>query len=411
MDTKCELKKEEIERYCRQMLLNEIGKEGQTILKNAKVLIVGAGGLGAPCLMYLAGAGIGTLGIVDGDSVEESNLHRQIIHSSQKKGINKAISAKTMIELFNPLINVITFEEHLSNKNSVKICEGFDVLIDCSDNPATRYLVNDTAVFLNKPLVSGSAVKWEGQLTVYNKNSLRSDGSDDTPCYRCLFPVPTPPSAVCNCADAGVFGPVPGMIGTLQASECVKLLLGLQDKILAKRMLLFDCLDMNFKVIRLRSRNKNCVVCGSEGKQIFKTKAISVYDYQEFVNPVAQRQPLRIPLESQNNINWEQFNDLKTQEGFYQNNTLIDVRPEEQFKIASLENFQSIPLKELKDNFNQYKDLFMDKEKPVYVMCRRGNASTYGAKFLLDQGYCKVYNIDGGINEYRTKFDKNIPNF
>ncbi len=410
MDQLPELTKEEVERYCRQILLPEISMNGQKLLKNAKVLIVGAGGLGAPCLLYLAGAGIGTLGIVDGDCVEESNLHRQIIHNSQRKGVNKTLSAKEMLKLYNPLINVITFEEHLTNKNSLEICDKFDVLIDCSDNPATRYLVNDTAVVLNKPLVSGSAVKWEGQLTVYNRKSTNNDNNrDDTPCYRCMFPIPTPASAVCNCSDGGVFGPVPGTIGTLQASECVKLILGHEEKILAKKMLIFDGYDLGFKVIKLRGKNKNCVACGDEG--IFKTKKISEYDYVEFVNPTAERKPLRVPLNAENNINWEKYNDLVKNVDFPKNNILIDVRPEEQFNIASIKYFKSIPLKRLTDDFNNYQELFNDKEKAIYVMCRRGNLSTYGTKFLLENGYKNVYNIEGGINEYRSKYDPSIPNF
>ena len=410
MDTNCDLIKEDIERYCRQIILPEIGVEGQKLLKNAKVLIVGAGGLGAPCLLYLAGAGVGTLGIVDGDSVDESNLHRQIIHNTSRKGINKAKSASEMLMLYNPLIKIITYEEHLSNKNSITICEKFDVLIDCSDNPATRYLVNDTAVALNKPLVSGAAVKWEGQLTVYNKKSIFPNKSvDDTPCYRCMYPIPTPASAICNCSDGGVFGPVPGIIGTLQASECIKLILGYEDKILAKKMLLFDGFDLGFKVVKLREKNKNCLGCGNES--IFKTKKISEYDYLEFVNPIQNRGPVKVSLNQDNLINWEKFNDLKKKEGFFIENICIDVRPSEQFKIYSFNNFTNIPLMDLKRNINKLSEIFNDKNKAIYIMCRRGFASSDATNFLLQNGFINVYSIEGGLTEYKSKFDQNIPEF
>ena len=407
-EKKSNLSKEEIERYCRQILLPEISTNGQKLLKDAKVLIVGAGGLGSPCLLYLAGAGIGTLGIVDGDTVDESNLHRQIIHNTANKGINKAISAKNILKLFNPLVDIITFEENISNKNCISICEKFDVIMDCTDNPATRYLINDASVILNKPLVSGSAVKWEGQLTIYNRKSLKKETEDDTPCYRCMFPIPTPASAICNCSDGGVFGPVPGIIGTLQASECVKLILGFEDKILAKKMLLFDGLDLGFKIINLRGKVKNCIACGSEN--IFKNKNISEYDYLEFVNPIKSRIPARIPVDD-NNITWEKFCEMKKSEDFLKKNVLIDVRSTEQFNVFALEDFVNIPLDDLKARFNKYSKIFDDKEKDIFVMCRRGNNSTYGTKFLIDNGFNKVYNIVGGLAEYRKVIDKNIPEF
>ena len=200
------LSKEEIERYCRQMLLSEIGSEGQLKLKESKVLVIGAGGLGAPCLLYLSGAGIGKIGIIDGDVVDTSNLHRQVIHNTPNKGLSKSKSAAQAVQLLNPFISITTYEEHLTRNNCLEVCSKYDLLIDCSDNPATRYLASDVAVILNIPLVSGSAVKWEGQLTVYVNDSTNKNEKTDIPCYRCMFPTATPASAVCNCSDAGVFG-------------------------------------------------------------------------------------------------------------------------------------------------------------------------------------------------------------
>ena len=257
----CPLKKVEVERYCRQVILPEIGPQGQNLISKAKVLVVGAGGLGAPCLMYLAGAGVGEIGIIDGDCVDTSNLHRQIIHTTINKGINKAKSAAQYIQSLNPNLKVNTYEEHLTNKNALQILINYDLLIDCCDNPATRYLTNDICVILNKPLVSGSAVKWEGQLTIYIKDSLNQN-NNSLPCYRCLFPIPPPSAAVCNCADAGVFGPVPGVIGTMQANEAIKLIIGAKDKILSRRMLAYDAYEMTFKIFKLRMKKSDCIACG-----------------------------------------------------------------------------------------------------------------------------------------------------
>ena len=224
-----------------------------------------------------------------------------------------------------------------------------------------------------------------------------------------MYPLPTPASAICNCSDGGVFGPIPGLIGTLQASECVKLILGYDDKILAKKMLLFDGFDLGFKVIKLRGKNKNCAGCGNEG--IFKYKKISEYDYLEFVNPTQNRLPIRVSLNQENNITWEKFCEINKNEGFSKRNILIDVRPSEQFNIFSVSNFTNIPLKDLKGNFNKYSEIFNDKSKDIYVMCRRGNASTYGAQFLIENGFQNVKNIEGGLSEFKNKIDNNVPEF
>jgi molybdopterin/thiamine biosynthesis adenylyltransferase len=253
--------------------------------------------------MYLAGAGIGEIGVVDGDTVDLSNLHRQIIHNSNNPGVNKSKSAKMLIKSFNPNIKVNTYEVHLSNKNAITICSNYNLLIDCSDNLATRYLASDTAVALNIPLVSGSAVKWEEQLTVYSKDGTSKD-SNKLPCYRCLFTLPTPTSAVCNCADAGVFGPVPGVIGTLQANKAVKLILGYLIKYCLKECL-YDALEMLFKVFKIRNSREDCAVCGKEPK--ITKENISTYDYDEFVNPKENRRLRRLPIPDKYNIKW---NDL-----------------------------------------------------------------------------------------------------
>jgi adenylyltransferase/sulfurtransferase len=399
------LNKEVVERYCRQIILPEIGPEGQIKILNSKVLVIGAGGLGSPCLMYLAGAGIGEIGVVDGDTVDLSNLHRQIIHSSNNKGVNKSKSAEMLIKSFNPNIKVNTYEEHLSNKNAITICSSYDLLIDCSDNPATRYLASDTAVALDIPLVSGSAVKWEGQLTVYSKDGISKD-SNKLPCYRCLFPLPTPTSAVCNCADAGVFGPVPGVIGTLQANEAVKLILGYSDKILSKRMLLYDALEMSFKVFKIRNSREDCAACGKEPK--ITKENISTYDFDEFVNPKENRRLRRLPIPNKYNIKW---NDLLNSDNT-KDNILIDVRPAEQYNMYNLKGlgFSSIPYTELANNFDEIEKAGkINQDKTIFVMCRAGNQSTHAVQLLLNKGYENVYNVEEGLHGYIKEVDPNVP--
>jgi len=404
----CVLKKEEVERYCRQVILPEIGPEGQKLISSAKVLVIGAGGLGAPCLMYLAGAGVGEIGIVDGDSVDTSNLHRQVIHPTLNKGINKARSAGMYIQSLNPYIKVNIYEEHLTNKNGLKISKDYDLLIDCCDNPATRYLTNDICVILNKPLVSGSAVKWEGQLTIYVKDSLSSVSTNNLPCYRCLFPIPPPSSAVCNCADAGVFGPVPGVIGTMQANEAIKLIIGAKDKILAKRMLAYDAYEMNFKIFKLRNKKTDCAICGEPEKRQITEKNLENYDYEEFVNPSCTRVEKRVKIPAECNIKWIEFlQDDKSEDKI---NTVIDVRPVEQFNMFKL-NIKNcltinLPFKNLVEDLEHLEKTHnFKKENKLYVMCRAGNQSTHAVKFLLEQGYSNIFNIQDGIHGYIKEID------
>lgn len=412
-----QLKKEDIERYCRQIILPEFNLSGQERLKNAKVLIVGAGGLGSPCLMYLSGAGVGEIGIIDGDLVDNSNLHRQIIHNASSKGINKAKSAAGQISSFNPLIKINAYEEHFTNKNALKIAENYDLLIDCTDNPATRYLINDTCVVLKKPLVSGSAVKWEGQLTVYHRDALErfSTSFKKLPCYRCLFPVPSPTSSVCNCADAGVFGPVPGVIGVMQSNEAVKVILGLSDKILAQRMLTYDALEMAFKLFKLRNAKADCAVCG-ENPTITKD-TIQDFDYNNFVNPIACRLPLRVEIPQENNIEWKAFFEMvRESESNQQKVLLLDVRPEEQYNLVSLNNkfnFISCPLQGLRNNFESYEQnlLIQNKNNKIFIMCKAGNASTHATKLLLEKGYLNTFNIVNGLAAYRKDIDDNIATY
>ena len=401
MDSNSNLTKEVVERYCRQIILPEIGRDGQIKIMNSKVLVIGAGGLGSPCLMYLAGAGIGEIGIVDGDSVDVSNLHRQIIHMSSNKGIKKCQSAKMLINSFNPDIKVNTYEEHLNIKNALAICEKYEVLVDCTDNPATRYLINDVAVILNKPVVSGSAIQWDGQLTVYHKSSIDTI-NDKLPCYRCLFPIPTPSSAVCNCSDAGVFGPTPGVIGTLQANEVVKLILGYKENILSKRMLIYDGLNMTFRLIKLRNNKDDCVVCGINPK--ININNIEEYDYKEFVDPKECRIDMRIPVPEQNDITWKEYIEKRTPDS-----VLIDVRVIEQFNMFNIPETINVPYKKFVNDLDILKKDILSKNKDIYIMCRAGNLSTHAVNHLLKNGYDRVYNLKEGIHGYIKEIDNNAP--
>jgi adenylyltransferase/sulfurtransferase len=372
--------------------------------------------------MYLSGAGVGEIGIVDGDKIDESNLHRQIIHTAKNKDLNKSISAKNFINNFNPLVKINTYETHFNNKNCFEIAEKYDILVDCSDNPATRYLVNDVSVILKKPLISGSAVKWEGQLTIYGRDSVDENNYNKLPCYRCLFPIPSPVSSVCNCADAGVFGTVPGVIGTMQCNEIVKLILGEKERLLANRMLMYDAYEMSFKVFKLRSNQKDCKVCGEN--PTFNKDNLKDFDYDDFVNPKICRLPIRLELDEVNKIEWEEFmklkNEEKEKEKDKENNYLcIDVRPKDQFDLINLKkkfDFINCPLAELKMNFEKYEnEIFSlsssnpNKERKIFVMCKGGNASTHATKFLIEKGYKNVYNINNGIIRYRKEIDNQIP--
>lgn len=407
-----ELPKEVVERYCRQMTLSEISSNNQMKLLNSKVLIIGAGGLGSPCLMYLAGSGVGTIGIVDGDVVESSNLHRQVIHSTKNIGINKALSAQMFINNYNPLIKVITHQERFNNKNAYNITKEYDMLIDCSDNPATRYLVNDIAVLLNIPLVSGSAIRFQGQLTVLVTNEINNkinnnNLNNNIGCYRCLFPTPSPALTVGACSEEGVFGPVPGVIGVLQATEALKLIIQLKEGLLCNKMLIYDAVDMKFKVFKIKGKKLNCVICGD--KKITSKEWITNFNYEEFCIPSSCKLPKRVILPEKHNIKWNEINDINNN-----NKIFIDVRPEDQFNFVNTNrkdlltriNCINIPLDKLN---NHIKNNTLPKDKEVYCMCRAGNKSTYAVDLLIKNGYTKVYNIEDGILGYNKLIDSNMP--
>lgn len=314
------LTNQDIKRYSRQLILSHVGVKGQECIKNARVLVVGAGGLGSSVLLYLAGAGLGNLGIVEYDQVEFSNLQRQIIHDEAKIGMHKADSAKDAITKLNSSINVKIYKEFLTSENIIQIINNYDIIVDATDNVPTRYLLNDAAVLNEKILISGSALQWEGQLTIYNYK--------DSPCYRCLFPDPPPPETVKNCADGGVLGVIPGLIGSLQALEVVKIVIG-QEPAYAGKMLLMDGLSGSFRTVKLRSKQTSCVVCG-ENPTMLKI----LDNYPAFCgSPAKDKLPMIHILEKEDRITVFQYEDLKKE-----NHLLLDVRELMQYDICSLPN-------------------------------------------------------------------------
>ena len=265
-------------RYNRQMKLLELGIEGQLKLKNSKVIVIGAGGLGSSCLMHLAGSGVGKICIIDNDVVDMQNLHRQIIHNMKTVGVNKAISAKKFINELNPEIEVIAINDSFTNKNAINLCKDYDIIIDCCDNPKTRYICNDVSVILNKPFISAASVRWDGQVGVYVKDCE----GNKLPCYRCLNPKPPLKKNVKKCAEVGVIGTLPSIIGSLEANETIKIILGKNDQILKRKIMIFDGIDNKVKIMKTRDSMDTCEVCGKS--KIINENNFSEYDYDKFIN-------------------------------------------------------------------------------------------------------------------------------
>lgn len=420
-----QLTKDDVERFSRQMLCADLGPLGTKKLRESRVLVVGAGGLGTTICMYLAAGGVGTIRICEFDVVERSNLHRQVIHNEHRTGMLKALSAKLSCEAINPHCQIELCVEPFSNQNAEQLVDGCDLVLDASDNVASRYLVNDAAVLHGKPLVSGSAMRWEGQLTVYHWRP-------DTPCYRCVFPKPPPAATVGSCNETGVIGPVPGTIGCLQAIEAIKILGGCGEP-LAGRMLLFNALHASFKVIKLRPRSATCEVCGpSESATI--TKPMSVLQRSEY-----QTAPClfsAVPLEAKNTISVTQFQKEAFGDGepshmadVLKKTTILDVRVPLQFDMAALPNSRSIPLgaldeasrnKRLRDTMDT---LLYDKDeeglhppqpKRLYVVCRRGLASSQATALMLQEATPaeseRIFNVTGGLSAF-AQVDPQFPQY
>ncbi|HRH45711.1 MAG TPA: molybdopterin-synthase adenylyltransferase MoeB [Pyrinomonadaceae bacterium] len=378
------LTNEEYARYSRHLILPEVGLEGQKKLKAARVLTIGTGGLGSPLGLYLAAAGIGTLGVVDFDVVDESNLQRQIIHGTKDVGRPKIESAKDRLHDLNPNVNVEAFETRLTSENALELFKDFDVIVDGTDNFATRYLVNDASVLTRKPNVYGSIFRFEGQATVFDATR----GA----CYRCLYPEPPPPGLVPSCAEGGVLGVLPGIVGTIQANEVIKVILGAEG-ILLNRLLLFDAWKMRFRELKLK-KNPHCPLCG-ENPTIKE-----LIDYEEFCGlkqPVVEEKPLEEITAT----------ELKNLIDVNPNLQIIDVREPFEFEIAKIPNTKLIPLGEVVNRANE-----IDASQTAIIHCKGGVRSAKAIKALQEIGYNgKLINLKGGITAWSDEVDSSVPKY
>ncbi len=377
------LSNEEVLRYSRHLIMPEVGMEGQEKLKAARVLCIGTGGLGSPLALYLAAAGVGTLGLVDFDVVDFSNLQRQVIHFTTDVGRPKLKSAAEKIAAINPFVNVKTFETRLTSENALKIFEGFDIIVDGTDNFPTRFLVNDACVFTGKPNVYGSIFRFEGQASVF--------AAKDGPCYRCLYPEPPPPGLVPSCAEGGVLGILPGLVGLIQATEAIKLILG-QGQPLIGRLLLVDALGMKFRELKLR-KNPDCVVCGRNPSV---TKLI---DYEEFCGLRGQEKTV-----STNSFEIS-VEELKRRLDAKEDVFILDVREPHEYQICNLSG-HLIPLNDLPKRINE-----LDPDQEMVVHCKMGGRSAKAVEFLHKSGFTKAKNLTGGILAWSEKIDPKVPKY
>ena len=394
------LTNDEIARYSRHLILPEVGMDGQRKLKAAKVLCVGTGGLGSPLALYLAAAGVGTIGLVDFDTVDASNLQRQIIHSTATVGKLKVDSAEIMLKGLNPNLNVVKYNAMLTSANAMEIFKDYDVIADGTDNFQTRYLVNDACVILKKPNAYGSIFRFEGQASVF--------GTEEGPCYRCLYPEPPPPGLVPSCAEGGVLGILPGLVGVIQATETIKLILGIGEPLIG-RLLLVDALGMSFRTLKLR-KNPECPVCGTN------PTVTELIDYDQFcgIAPPTSVGPLEV---SQNKVVADAavvdgipqitVETLKKKMDAKEDIFVLDVREPHEVPIASI-GATLIPVGELEKRVGE---LAAYKNSEVIVHCRSGARSQKAALVLKQAGFTNVSNLAGGILAWSDKIDPSMPKY
>jgi molybdopterin/thiamine biosynthesis adenylyltransferase/rhodanese-related sulfurtransferase len=375
------LSEHERERYSRHLLLPQVGLEGQEKLKASSAAVIGAGGLGSPVALYLASAGVGRIGIVDFDRVDLTNLHRQILHGEADIGRKKVESAAERLREANPHVEVELHDTTLTSRNAMEILGRYDVVVDGTDNFATRYLVNDACVLLGKPNVYGSIFRFEGQASVFHAKV--------GPCYRCLYPDPPPPQFVPSCAEGGVLGILPGVVGTIQATEALKILLGIESTLVG-RLLLFDALRMEFRELRLR-KDPRCKVCGTN------PEVTELIDYEQFCgtgrsDEVSVNDRIT-PLELKEKL--DRGEKIK----------LVDVREQVEWNIARIEGAELIPLGTLPDQFSR-----LNKEDEIVLYCRSGSRSARATHFLRQQGF-NAANLEGGILRWSREVDPSIPRY
>jgi len=374
---------EEILRYSRHLLIPEVGIEGQQKLKAASVLVIGTGGLGSPVLLYLAAAGVGHIGLVDYDKVEASNLQRQIIHGTDRLEALKVDSARSRMLELNPYVQVDTYNEPFTSSNAMQIAADYDVIVDGTDNFATRYLSNDLCVLLGKPNVYGSVYRFDGQASVFDARH--------GPCYRCLFPEPPPPYLVPSCAEGGVFGVLPGVIGTIQATEAIKLILGIGSPLIG-RLLLYDALNMSFEYVKLK-KNPKCKVCGEQ------PEVTGLIDYFEFcgVPGIGHEQDT---VEGKEITAVELAKRLKSGQPLY----LLDVREPHELAISSLPGAVNLPLGQLAGRMSE-----LDPAREIVIFCKSGIRSARALEILLSAGFRNVRHLQGGINAWARTIDPKMP--
>src|SRR5438034_57512 len=378
------LSNDEILRYSRHLIMPEVGMAGQLKLKAAKVLCIGAGGLGSPLALYLGAAGVGTLGLVDFDVVDYTNLQRQIIHRTEDVGRPKLDSAADKLKAMNPFLNIKKFNTHLSSDNALEIFKDFDIIADGTDNFPTRYLTNDACVISGKPNVYASIFRFEGQASVF--------GMPDGPCYRCLYPEPPPPGLVPSCAEGGVLGVLPGIVGSIQAMETIKLILGAGDSLVG-RLLLFDALGMKFRELKLR-KNPDCPMCG-------KNRTIhQLIDYFEFCGVRGEEAPapdLQVPEMTPRELKAR----LDRGDDLY----ILDVREPHEYQICNIKG-HLLPLGELPRRVHE-----LDSSNEIVAHCRSGKRSAEAVDFLRKAGFRKIHNLKGGILAWSDEVDPSVPKY
>ncbi|MBZ5570340.1 MAG: molybdopterin-synthase adenylyltransferase MoeB [Acidobacteriia bacterium] len=377
------LNNDEILRYSRHLIMPEVGMEGQQKLKAARVLCIGAGGLGSPLALYLGAAGVGTLGIVDFDVVDYTNLQRQIIHTTADVGRKKLDSAAEKLKAINPFLNIRTFETKLTSENALELFREFDIIADGTDNFPTRYLVNDACVLSGKPNVYGSIFRFEGQASVF--------ATEEGPCYRCLYPEPPPPGLVPSCAEGGVLGILPGLVGVIQATEVIKLILGTGEPLIG-RLLLVDALGMKFRELRLR-KNPDCPACGTH-RTITK-----LIDYNEFCGIRGEEKPVEAGIPEM------QVEELKRRLDAGDDLFVLDVREPHEYQICNIGGYL-IPLGDLPKRVSE-----LDSSREIVAHCRSGVRSGKAVGFLQQAGFKKVHNLAGGILAWADRVDPKMAKY
>jgi len=377
------LTRDEILRYSRHLLIPEVGLQGQRRLKGASALVIGTGGLGSPVALYLAAAGIGRIGLVDYDVVESSNLQRQVIHGMGTVGQLKVESARAKIVDLNPDVQVDLYNEPFTSENAMRIAEAYDIILDGTDNFPTRYLTNDVAVFLGKPNVYASIYRFDGQVSVFDAKR--------GPCYRCLFPAPPPPGLVPSCAEGGVLGVLPGTIGTIQATEALKVLLGIGEPLIG-RLLLYDALDMSVEFVKLK-KNPRCRVCSAEAD------IKELIDYEEFCG-VPSHDHESGAASTSLDVTASELAERMAQNGI----VLLDVREPHELEISSLPNAVNIPLGTLAARLAE-----LDSAREIVVFCKSGTRSARALELLASAGFKKAKNLKGGINAWAREIDERLP--